>query len=130
MDPDPDFESLMQLGGLTDAQKDALHKYRANQQQELAKREQELEQERQRADGLQRLQQNTTLPEFLGACHTEYFMKMSVASKSESTTGGPQNAKRKRAPDMFLLWRDFPEHLGAIWAAVHASGFFQERHFQ
>uniref|UniRef100_A0A093VMC0 Reticulocyte-binding protein 2 like a n=1 Tax=Talaromyces marneffei PM1 TaxID=1077442 RepID=A0A093VMC0_TALMA len=73
---------------------------------------------------------NTTLPEFLDACHKHLFLGLTIQKdKKSSTKGDPANADRKLRPSRIQEWTDFPDQQMAIWADLMDADFVTERHF-
>ncbi|KAL6232749.1 hypothetical protein BDW75DRAFT_246950 [Aspergillus navahoensis] len=97
-------------------------------EQRLREKEQQL---RQQAEEQLRLQiQNTTLPEFLDACHSHLFLGLDIQrNKDSSTKGNPANADCKPRPAKIREWTSFPDEQIMIWDALMDSDFVTERHF-
>ncbi|EAW11094.1 uncharacterized protein ACLA_067310 [Aspergillus clavatus NRRL 1] len=73
---------------------------------------------------------NTTLPEFLDACHEYLFLGLTIQKgKKSSTKGDPANADRKLRPSRIQEWTRFPDEQMAIWADLMDADFVTERHF-
>ncbi|KAM0670863.1 hypothetical protein ACQRIU_001258 [Beauveria bassiana] len=94
----------------------------------------EVEQQRDAAEHQLRLQtqqtQNTTLLEFLDACHQHLFLGLDVQEDKESSTkGDPANAEQKLRPDHIREWTNFPREQAKIWKALMDADFVTERHF-
>ncbi len=108
-------------------QRDAAEQQRdeAEQQRDAAK------QQRDAAEQQLRLQtQNTTLPEFLSACHQHLFLGLDVQKdKDSSTKGDPANAEQKLRPDYIREWSNFPLEQSEIWKTLMNAAFVTERHF-
>uniref|UniRef100_A0A093ULW5 Putative cell division control protein 7 like 2 n=1 Tax=Talaromyces marneffei PM1 TaxID=1077442 RepID=A0A093ULW5_TALMA len=107
----------------------------AERRQEEAERRRE-EEQRRRVEAeqtlhVERLQtQNTTLPEFLDACHEHLFLGLTIQKdKKSSTKGDPANADRKLRPSRIQEWKHFPDEQMAIWANLMDADFVAERHF-
>ncbi|QGA17402.1 hypothetical protein EYB26_005073 [Talaromyces marneffei] len=103
-------------------------------QEEAERRQEEAERQQEEAErnlNLEILQtRNTTLPEFLDACHKHLFLGLTIQKdKKSSTKGDPANADRKLRPSRVQEWTDFPEEQMAIWADLMDSDFITERHF-
>ncbi|KUL81423.1 hypothetical protein ZTR_09479, partial [Talaromyces verruculosus] len=96
---------------------------REGEQRRREEAEQNLDQERLQT-------QNTTLPEFLDACHKHLFLGLTIQKdKKSSTKGDPANADRKLRPSRIQEWTDFPDEQMAIWADLMDADFVTERHF-
>ncbi|KAL4748273.1 hypothetical protein BDW72DRAFT_156847 [Aspergillus terricola var. indicus] len=103
-------------------------------QQEIEELRRHLENEqrlRQQAEEQLRLQiQNTTLPEFLDACHSHLFLGLDVQrDKDSSTKGNPANADRKLRPAKIQEWTSFPDEQILLWNDLMNTDFVTERHF-
>ena len=79
----------------------------------------------------ERLQtRNTTLPEFLDACHIHLSLGLSIQEdKDSSTKGDPANADKKLRPDSIREWTSFPEEQIALWEDIMDTQFITGRHF-
>ncbi|EED22749.1 conserved hypothetical protein [Talaromyces stipitatus ATCC 10500] len=98
------------------------------QRREEAERRQEVAEQNLRLERLQT--QNTTLPEFLTACHEHLFLGLAIQKdKKSSTKGDPANADRKLRPSRIQEWTDFPDEQMAIWEDLMDADFVTERHF-
>jgi hypothetical protein len=102
--------------------------------EEAERRQQEERRRREEAEqnlNLEILQtRNTTLPEFLDACHEHLFLGLTIQKdKKSSTKGDPANADRKLRPSRIQEWTDFPDEQMAIWADLMDANFVTERHF-
>lgn len=91
----------------------------------LRKRLKEEEQQREEAEKQReelRLQtQNTTLPEFLDACHR---LGLDVQrDKHSSTKGDPTNVEQKLRPDYIREWATFSQEQCAIWKTLMDANF-------
>ncbi|KAL4893407.1 hypothetical protein BDV59DRAFT_30432 [Aspergillus ambiguus] len=86
---------------------------------------------REQAEDQLRLQtQQTTLPEFLDACHAHLFLGLSIQkNKDSSTKGDPANADRKLRPNKIREWISFPAEQASIWEDLMDTEFATERHF-
>ncbi|KAJ5584704.1 uncharacterized protein N7459_004504 [Penicillium hispanicum] len=74
--------------------------------------------------------QETTLPEFLDACHVHLFLGLSIQKdKGSSTKGDPANADRKLRPTKIREWTSFPIDQASIWEDLMDTEFTTERHF-
>ncbi|KAI9373439.1 hypothetical protein BJX61DRAFT_379503 [Aspergillus egyptiacus] len=108
---------------------------RLEEEQRLREEEQRLRKEEQRlreqAEGQLRVQtQETTLHEFLDACHVHLFLGLSIQQdKNSSTKGDPANADRKLRPTKIREWTNFPTEQASIWADLMDTEFVTERHF-
>ncbi|KAL3469056.1 hypothetical protein BJX99DRAFT_242176 [Aspergillus californicus] len=98
------------------------------EEQQLREEEQQL---RKQAEEQLRLQiQNTTLPEFLDACHSHLFLGLDIQrDKDSSTKGNPANADRKFRPARIREWSNFPDEQILIWDDLLNTDFVTERHF-
>ncbi|KAA8648117.1 uncharacterized protein ATNIH1004_004000 [Aspergillus tanneri] len=99
--------------------------------QELRRRLEEEQRLREEAEKQLKLQtQETTLPEFLDACHEHLFLGLSVQKdKDSSTKGDPANADRKLRPAKIREWTNFPNEQTSIWEDLMNTEFVTERHF-
>ncbi|KAG2421591.1 hypothetical protein HFD88_005566 [Aspergillus terreus] len=99
--------------------------------QELRRRLEEEQRLREQAEDRLRFQtQQTTLPEFLDACHTHLFLGLSIQkNKDSSTKGDPANADRKLRPNKIREWTSFPAEMASIWEDLMDTEFATERHF-
>ncbi|OAA34931.1 Protein kinase-like domain protein [Cordyceps fumosorosea ARSEF 2679] len=132
-----DFEKLEGLRKrLEEEQK--LRKQAEQQRDEAKQRRDEAEQQRNEAEQqrneaeqqLKRQTQNTTLLEFLDACHQHLFLGLDVQEDKESSTkGDPANAEQKLRPDHIREWTNFPREQAKIWKALMDADFVTERHF-
>ncbi|KAF3404774.1 hypothetical protein DPV78_003466 [Talaromyces pinophilus] len=96
---------------------------REEEQRRREEAEQNLDQERLQT-------QNTTLPEFLDACHKHLFLGLTIQKdKKSSTKGDPANADRKLRPSRIQEWTDFPDEQMVIWRDLMDTDFVTERHF-
>ncbi|TWU74395.1 hypothetical protein ED733_002585 [Metarhizium rileyi] len=77
---------------------------------------------------LERQTRNTTLPEFLDACHRLMFLGLNVGPTKSSTKDDPANAELKLRPDSIREWSNFPQEQSQIWRALMQADF-TERHF-
>uniref|UniRef100_A0A093URP4 Putative cell division control protein 7 like 2 n=1 Tax=Talaromyces marneffei PM1 TaxID=1077442 RepID=A0A093URP4_TALMA len=93
--------------------------------------EQQRREEAERNLNLEILQtRNTTLPEFLDACHEHLFLGLTIQKdKKSSTKGDPANADRKLRPSRIQEWTSFPDEQMAIWRDLMDANFVTERHF-
>ncbi|OJD13932.1 hypothetical protein AJ78_05669 [Emergomyces pasteurianus Ep9510] len=105
---------------------------------ELRQRLEEEQRQREQAERLQRhaeeqlklLTQETTLPEFLDACHVHLFLGLTIQQDKNSTTkGNPANADRKLRPAKIREWTDFPAEQISVWEDLMNTEFVTERHF-
>lgn len=103
--------------------------YRRLEEEQRLRKEADLQ--RARAEEELRIQtQNTTLPEFLDACHVHLFLGLTVdPDKDSSTKGDPANADRKLRPAKIREWINFPQEQISIWEDLMNNGFVNERHF-
>jgi hypothetical protein len=101
----------------------------------LREEEQRLRQEEQRRreeaeQQLRLLTQDTTLTEFLDACHIHLFLSMIIQDDPDSSTKGqPENADNKLRPDKIREWKNFPQQQSAIWEDLMDTDFMTERLF-
>jgi len=96
-------------------------------QQEAERAQQEAERARQEAE---RAVRQTTLPEFLDACHTHLQANLTVQRDSTlSTQGDPSNAVNKVRPERIHQWEDFADQQEQVWSTLVNSDFMLERHF-
>jgi hypothetical protein len=103
---------------------------RREEEQRRREEEQRRREEAEQELNTERLQtQNTTLPEFLDACHEHLFLGLAIQDKDSSTKGDPANADRKLRPDRIQEWTSFPREQMAIWDDLMDSDFVTERHF-
>ncbi|EEA18486.1 hypothetical protein TMatcc_001228 [Talaromyces marneffei ATCC 18224] len=104
---------------------------RREEEQQRREEEQQRREEAERNLNLERLQtRNTTLPEFLDACHKHLFLGLTIQKdKKSSTKGDPANADRKLRPSRIQEWTDFPDEQMAIWADLMDADFVTERRF-
>ncbi|KAM0670931.1 hypothetical protein ACQRIU_001326 [Beauveria bassiana] len=122
----------MNLGELESLRKRLEEEERLRKQAE--QRRDEVEQQRDAAEQQLRLQtqqtRNTTLLEFLDACHQHLFLGLDVQEDKESSTkGDPANAEQKLRPDHIREWTSFPREQAKIWKALMDADFVTERHF-
>ena len=93
----------------------------------------QIEAERRQIEAEQQLRlqtQDTTLPEFLDACHMHLFLGLSIQEdKDSSTKGDPANADKKLRPDNLREWTSFPEEQVTLWEDIMDTQFITERHF-
>lgn len=104
---------------------------RLEEEQRLREEERRL---REQAEDQLRVQtqqtQETTLPEFLNACHVHLFLGLSIQKdKDSSTKGDPANADRKLRPTKVREWTSFPTEQALIWKDLMNTKFAIERHF-
>lgn len=99
--------------------------------QDLYRRLEEEQRLRKEAEEELRIQtQNTTLPEFLDACHVHLFLGLTVdPDKDSSAKGDPANADHKLRPAKIREWINFPQEQISIWGDLMNNGFVNERHF-
>ena len=85
------------------------------------------EQGREKAEARTR---NTTLPEFLDACHIHLHSNLVVQTDATlSTRGDPANAKNKPRPERLRAWTDFASQQEGIWDTVMGSDFVTKQLF-
>ncbi|KAE8322891.1 hypothetical protein BDV39DRAFT_218158 [Aspergillus sergii] len=91
--------------------------------QELRRRLEEEQRLREHAETQLKLQtQETTLPEFLDACHVHLSLGLSIQEdKSSSTKGDPANADRKLRPAKIREWTYFPNEQVSIWEELMST---------
>ncbi|KAI5285235.1 hypothetical protein KEM54_000736 [Ascosphaera aggregata] len=88
------------------------------------------EQAENRLRELRVLTQQTTLPEFLDACHVHLLLGLAIQrDESLSTRGNPANADRKICPSRIREWTSFPTEQASVWEALMNTNFTTERHF-
>ncbi|TAQ85977.1 hypothetical protein B7494_g5705 [Chlorociboria aeruginascens] len=85
--------------------------------------------ERRLREEAERQYQNTTLPEFLDACHTYLQLNLRVRKITEATKGDPANAVNKPRPNRIRQWENFEEQQAKIWDELMNSSFVREQHF-
>jgi len=105
-----------------------------NAQKEERRLRQEEQRKREAAENAQKASEkqlrNTTLPEFLDACHIYLHAGLTVQTDPTlSTQGDPSNANNKLRPEKILRWQDFPARQAAIWEYLMESDLVAERHF-
>lgn len=100
-------------------------------QLEEQRRREQAERAQNQAELQLRLQtQQTTLPEFLDACHVHLFLGLSIQQdKDSSTKGDPANADRKLRPEKIREWTSFPAEQALVWEDLMDAEFVTERHF-
>ncbi|CAI7673775.1 unnamed protein product [Penicillium palitans] len=101
-------------------------------QREVEAKQREVEAQRQLNESQQTEQriQETTLPEFLDACHVHLFLGLGIQPNPGSTTkGDPANADNKLCPAKIREWMGFPKEQTAIWAELMGIDFVTQRHF-
>ncbi|KAK2757291.1 hypothetical protein FQN54_004805 [Arachnomyces sp. PD_36] len=99
-------------------------------EEEKRLREEEQRLREQAEDQLRAQTQETTLPEFLDACHAHLFLGLSIQKdKDSSTKGNPANADRKLRPTKIREWTSFPTEQDSIWEDLMDAEFATERHF-
>ncbi|KAF2105268.1 hypothetical protein BDV96DRAFT_592779 [Lophiotrema nucula] len=112
----PDYETLL-------AQ---FHEERRKREEAERKRE---EAERKREEAERKLQ-DTTLPEYLDACHHHLHSNLTVQTITTlATQGDPANANKKLRPKRLQEWDQFPEQQAGIWEDLMDSDLVSERHF-
>lgn len=105
------------------------------EEQQLREKEQQLREQAERSqiqaeEQLKLQTQETTLPEFLDACHVHLFLGLSIQKDRDSSTkGDPANADRKLRPTNVREWISFPREQAAIWEDLMDTDFATERHF-
>ncbi|KAK1141006.1 hypothetical protein N8T08_009663 [Aspergillus melleus] len=115
---------------------------RLEEERRLREEEQQLREEEQRrreraeqsmfeAEEQLKLQtQETTLPEFLDACHADLFLGLKIQKdRNSSTKGDPANADRKLRPAKIREWTPFPNEQSSVWEDLMNTEFVTERHF-
>ncbi|BDD55464.1 hypothetical protein MPDQ_003446 [Monascus purpureus] len=108
---------------------------RLEEEQQLREKEQRLREQAQRSqiqaeEQLKLQTQETTLPEFLDACHVHLFLGLSIQKDRDSSTkGDPANADRKLRPTKVREWTSFPREQAGIWEDLMDTDFATERHF-
>ncbi|EED14486.1 metalloprotease m41 ftsh, putative [Talaromyces stipitatus ATCC 10500] len=105
-----------------------VHEWEEQRRRKEAKRRQEIAERNLNLEILQT--RNTTLPEFLDACHEHLFLGLTIQKdKKSSTKGDAANADRKLRPSRIQEWVDFPDEQTAIWKDLMDEDFVTERHF-
>ncbi|WPG97263.1 Protein kinase-like domain protein [Acrodontium crateriforme] len=99
-------------------------------QEELEELRARLRESERRREEAERLNQETTLPEYIDACHSHLFLGLIVQDVKSSTKGDPANAERKLRPDHIREWQNFHNEQQTIWDALMDSEFSTERHFR
>ncbi|QKX56736.1 uncharacterized protein TRUGW13939_03842 [Talaromyces rugulosus] len=88
------------------------------------------EEERRLREAAEQQLRDTTLPEFLNACHEHLFLGLAVQpDKTSSTKGSPANADHKLRPSRIQEWTTFADEQMAIWEDLMGADFVTERHF-
>ncbi|KAF3029606.1 hypothetical protein E8E12_000161 [Didymella heteroderae] len=95
--------------------------------EEEQRRREDAEQAREKAEASTR---NTTLPQFLDACHTYLHSNLVVQPDATlSTQGDPANAKNKSRPERLRAWTDFASQQEEIWDTLMGSDFVEKQLF-
>ncbi|KAJ6149209.1 hypothetical protein N7471_000408 [Penicillium samsonianum] len=90
----------------------------------------QLSEERLQSRQTQQQIQETTLPEFIDACHVHLFLGLAIQPNPDSSTkGDPANADNKLRPAKIREWMGFPQEQTAIWADLMSIDFVTQRHF-
>jgi hypothetical protein len=107
-----------------------IQELRRRLEEERQLREEE-QRRRERAEGILKLEtQQTTLPEFLDACHLHLFLGLTIQKdKDSSTKGDPANAHHELRPSKIREWTNFPNEQIAIWEDLMNTEFATEHHF-
>ncbi|WEW55867.1 hypothetical protein PRK78_001300 [Emydomyces testavorans] len=101
------------------------------EEQRLREQEQERRQEaEERLLAVEKRMRETTLPEYLDACHTLLYLGLTPGSPGKSTKGEPTRPTGKCRPDHIREWLTFPEELKSIWENLMDVDFVTERHFK
>ncbi|KAG9250055.1 uncharacterized protein F5Z01DRAFT_430295 [Emericellopsis atlantica] len=106
------------------------------QRAEEAERGREVERERaekeqQRAEQSERQTQPTTLDEYIAACHTSVFSRLSVETDSKFTSKGPiTNPRDKWCPSKLQPWSDFLEKQRTVLGTLNATFPIETRVFE
>ncbi|KAM5430633.1 hypothetical protein McanMca71_005459 [Microsporum canis] len=111
-----------------DREKAEQDRERAERDREQAQQDKE-EAEQGRKIAERRIQQ-TTLPEFLNACHTHLSVGFSSRiNYTSGTQGQAENASSKLRPNHILEWETFPQEQCAVWEDLLNVNFTSEPHF-
>ncbi|KIX00090.1 uncharacterized protein Z518_10227 [Rhinocladiella mackenziei CBS 650.93] len=101
----------------------------AAEEHDISKQRRREEEQHQREEERRRYNQrtgNTSLAEFLDACHVHLYQGLAVQHKTQSTQGTPANADRKLRPGYMVSWMDFPANQTRMWDIVMESDFISE----
>lgn len=107
----------------------------ANLERRLREAERRVEQERQRAEEAERQTRPTTLDEYIAACHTSIFSRLSVETDSKLTSKGPiTNPRDKWCPNKIQPWSGFLDEQRAVFGTLNANfpietPFFENKSF-
>lgn len=102
----------------------------AEAEQREIETQRQLSEERLQSRRTQQRIQETTLPEFLDACHVHLFLGLGIQPNPDSSTkGDPANADNKLRPAKIREWMEFPQEQTAIWADLMGIDFVTQRHF-
>ncbi|CDM36994.1 hypothetical protein DTO006G1_1951 [Penicillium roqueforti] len=127
---EPDVSELRRL--LAEAQqREAESRQREAEARQLAAEARQREAETRRQLSEERIQtRDTTLPEFLDACHVHLFLGMNVQTCIDSSTkGDPANADNKLRPARIREWVEFPQEQTTIWDNLMCVDLVVQRHF-
>src|SRR5690242_19277882 len=91
------------------------------------RRREDAEQAREIAEARTR---NTTLPQFLDACHVYLHANLVVQTDATlSTQGEPANARNKPRPERLCAWKNFASEQEEIWDTLMSSAFVEKQLF-
>ncbi|KAI1302514.1 hypothetical protein F5Y03DRAFT_407847 [Xylaria venustula] len=102
---------------------------------ELKRLKQQLREAQQRAEEAEQQTRNTTLAEYVEACHELVFTKFAVETdKSLTSQGSTTNPRHKLCPTRLLPWPDFLEEQKTIFGTLYATfptetEAFESKHF-
>ena len=108
----------------------------ARTKRELAQARHELDQARHElvtnTEEFNKRVRDTTLPEYMDACHTHFFGNLNLQTNPLWTTQGtPVNAQGKKRPRQLKLWQGFLTSQRAVWTSLaNHSNILEQRLFQ
>jgi hypothetical protein len=122
MDDPKSVEELQRLLQEAQQRADEAERQRQEEKQRADEAERQREEEKQRAEASEEQTRNTTLEEYMAACHNLVFSKFAVETDSKLTsTGSITNPRDKLCPTNLRPWSDFLQQqrttLGTLYAA-------------
>ncbi|KAH7118405.1 hypothetical protein EDB81DRAFT_848123 [Dactylonectria macrodidyma] len=105
---------------------------RAEREQQRAEREQQrAEREQQRAEEAEEQTRPTTLDEYISACHTSVFSKLTVETDPKlSSTGSITNPRHKWCPTNLRPWSDFLQQQRLTFGLLYETFPTETRAFE
>jgi hypothetical protein len=124
-------ENAENRAALEQRQREEEQRRREEEQRRREEEQRRREEEQRRREDAEKRTQRTTLPEYIAACHTSVFSRLTVETDPRLTTkGSVTNPRDKWCPTTIQPWPDFLDDQRAILGTLYSTFPLEQRVFE